>query len=288
MGTAGDGPQDALEAALTHGLTHGLNVVDSAANYRAGQAESVVGGVLRRLAGRGELSRDEIVLASKGGYLLPGEDPGARRHSIEPGSLMRQLRRSLDRLGIASLDVYLVHNPEDQLFASDRASFDAAIRRAFESLERACAEGLVAWYGVATWHGLRVPADHHAHLDLAGLKRVAAEAAGGEDHFRFIELPISAVAPEALLDLQCLAGRRVSPLAAAADLGLSVFASAALGGPRAARKNDARAATRIARSLPGVATALVGAGHLSHAVALTAAAGDPMLDLTELAAGLTP
>ncbi len=287
MGTQGDGAQESLEAALAHGLTHGINVVDTAANYRAGQAEPVVGRVLRRLTRSGEVRRDEIVIVSKGGYLLPGEHPGGRRHSIEPESLMVQLYGSLQRLALTTLDVYLVHNPEEALVGSDRAAFDATMRRVFESLESACADRLIASYGLATWQGLRVGPDHHLHLDLTRLRGLAREAAGGEDHFRFVELPISAAAPEAFLDLQQCAAGLASPLAAADDLGLSVFASAALGGRRSACEIDVRAATRVARSLPGVTSALVGAGQLPHAIALTAAVGEPMLDLAELAAGLT-
>ncbi|MDX6678822.1 MAG: hypothetical protein QOE31_2874 [Solirubrobacteraceae bacterium] len=287
MGTAGDGPPEALDAALGYGLTHGANIVDTAANYRGGQAESIVGAVLRRLSEHDELSRDEVVLVTKGGYLLPGEDSAGRRHSIEPDSLTLQLRRSVNRLTVTCLDVYLLHNPEDRLLEGDRSQFDAELRRAFEFLEQACDRGLVASYGVATWHGLRVAPDHRLHLDLAGLKRLAREAAGGEDRFRFVELPISTHAPEALLDLQRSPGGLVSPLAAAGELGLSVLASAVLGGPRAARGTDGRAATRVARSVPGITSALVGAGRLSHAVALIAAAGEPRLDLDRLAAALT-
>ena len=60
---------DIQRNALVAALQSGLNLIDTSANYGDGGAELLIGQVLSQLVDQGEISRDEIVLVSKAGYL---------------------------------------------------------------------------------------------------------------------------------------------------------------------------------------------------------------------------
>ncbi|MCK7516337.1 MAG: aldo/keto reductase [Ignavibacteriales bacterium] len=47
----------------------GINVIDTSSNYSDGGSEILVGKVLNKLISDNQLSRDEIIVVSKGGYL---------------------------------------------------------------------------------------------------------------------------------------------------------------------------------------------------------------------------
>ena len=73
------GPPDATtDLAVEHSvavcLTSGrVNVLDTAINYRHQRAERSVGRALARLLEKGEITRDEVFLATKSGYFAPSK-----------------------------------------------------------------------------------------------------------------------------------------------------------------------------------------------------------------------
>src|SRR3989304_5576032 len=56
-------------------LELGANVVDTAINYRFQRSERAVGAALHALLQQGKLARDEVVVASKAGFLTFDADP---------------------------------------------------------------------------------------------------------------------------------------------------------------------------------------------------------------------
>jgi aryl-alcohol dehydrogenase-like predicted oxidoreductase len=244
-------------------VENGINFVDSAINYGHFQAEKDVGEALKHL------QRDEIVVCTKAGFLTPGGIPDFLQpgdvvggmHSMEPRFLADQLDRSRTNLGIETIDVFYLHNPETQLGFRTRDQFDANIARAFSELERQVERGAIRSYGVATWDGLR-------KSDGLSLPRLA-ELAG--PHFRFVQLPFNLAMVEAYID------PRESVLAAAARLGIAVVASATLAQTRVINNmpdtvrellpglaTDAQRAIQFTRSTPGISVALVGMGNPAH------------------------
>ena len=198
---------------------------------------------------------------------------------MTPAYLAHQVSQSLRNMGLGTIDVYYVHNPETQLQVVAREEFDARLRAAFEQLERERAEGRLRFYGVATWNGFRARADERGYHSLESLHALAREAAGGDSHrFRFVQLPFNLGMPEALThDNQPYEGARVSLLEAARGLGLTVVASASILQGRVARglpdsvreplgslATDAQTAIQFVRSTPGVTTALVGMSRRAH------------------------
>jgi aryl-alcohol dehydrogenase-like predicted oxidoreductase len=247
------------------------------------------------------LAREEIVVATKGGFLpadgaatrdfaryveetwvktglLKAEEIVAGCQSFAPKYLEDQIERSRKNLGLETIDVYYLHNPEMQLRVVSREEFRKRMRAAFEVLEGAVTDGRIGAYGTATWSGYRVGAEDKAHLSIDEMME-DAKAVGGERHrFRFVQLPYNLAMREAARSkTQMHAGARVSFLEAAMDNGLYVMTSASIhqghlaqGHPPAVRDafpdapSDAVRAIQFVRSTAGVGTALVGMGRPEH------------------------
>ncbi len=301
LGNADEQTDQRYMETVTAAVKLGANVVDSAANYRFQRSERSIGRALHSLISEYGFSRDEIVLCTKGGYLpfdgAPPRDvrgyieetfvkPGIAgldefaggSHCMTPSYLENQLEQSRRNLGVESIDVYYIHNPESQLGSVSEAQFYARLGTAFDFLEKARKQGTILWYGVATWNGFRAAAESRQYHSLSKMVELA-RAAGGESHgFRFIQMPFNLAMPEALtLRNQCVNGKEVSTIEAAGELGVSVVSSASLlqgrvasGLPDEIRKSlgsletDAQTAIQFVRSTPGVATALVGMSNRAH------------------------
>jgi aryl-alcohol dehydrogenase-like predicted oxidoreductase len=289
---------------LRAAVADGVNLIDTASNYRCQRSERVVGRTLESLIAAGTVRRDEMVVCTKGGYVaLDGAPPASREeydewldetlvgpgivrrddlvragHSIAPSFLSHQLAQSRTNLRLQSIDLYYLHNPEEQLLGADRATFRARLHAAFTLLEERAERGEIGGYGCATWLGLRVGPEHRQHLTLAELVAVARDIAGATHHFRAVQLPVSLAMPEAARTPTQPLGRRLVPLLEAADaLGVAVVASAPLmqgrlasGLPDEVRTlfpectTDAQRALRFASSLPGIATVLAGMRRPAH------------------------
>lgn len=304
LGESADADDAAYEAAVQHAIRAGINVLDTAINYRCQRSERAFGSALQRVLSAGDASRQELVICSKAGYIPLDRTPPANRdayaayvrrefiepeilraeeivaggHSLAPRFLRYCLAKSRQNLGVRTIDLYYLHNPEQQLGTVTPAELRTRIRAAFALLEDAVSRGEIAAYGVATWDGLRVLANDKRHLSLVDLVENAKQVAGEAHHFRAIQLPINLAMQEGVrLPNQDLDGQLVTVVEAAADLGLSVFGSATLmqskltsGLPESLHahfprcRTDAQRAIAFARTLPGVTTALVGMKNTHH------------------------
>jgi aryl-alcohol dehydrogenase-like predicted oxidoreductase len=291
--------------AVRRAIASGINVVDSAINYRCQRSERAVGRALSGVFLAGEATRDQLAICTKGGYIplddyppstpegyqgylrrefyarnvMTPKDVVSGGHCLAPQFLRDSLARSCANLGIQAVDVYYVHNPEQQLAAVTYDELLDRLRSVFTLLEERAERGQIGVYGCATWNSLRVEPGARGHIALADLARIAHEIAGDKHHFRMVQLPINLAMPEAVrLPTQPLPGGRVvTVLEAARELELSVVASATLMQsqlasdlPAAVRKlfpdlsTDAQRAVAFVRSLPGVTTALVGMKRAEH------------------------
>jgi len=304
LGDCTDADDMGYAQTLRAAVADGVNLIDTASNYRCQRSERVVGRTLESLIAAGEVRRDELVICTKGGYVaLDGTPPASREqyeawldetlvapgivrrddlvragHSIAPDFLAHQLAQSRANLRLQSIDLYYLHNPEEQLLGVDRVTFRSRLRAAFALLEERAARGEIGGYGCATWLGLRVGPEHRQHLTLAELVTVAREIAGATHHFRAVQLPVSLAMPEAARTPTQPLGRKLVPLLEAAEaLGVAVVASAPLmqgrlasGLPDEVRTlfpectTDAQRALRFASSLPGIATVLAGMRRPAH------------------------
>jgi len=292
----------AYEAALRAALLGGVNLVDTAINYRLQRSERVIGKVLAELIEAGTLQREEIVIATKGGYVpFDGEMPADPRgwveehyvrtgivspgdmiqgsHCMTPRYLEAMVETSRANLGLDTIDIYYLHNPESQLSVLTRDEFRERIRYAFEFLELKVDEGKISYYGTATWNGYRVAPKDRTYLSLSEFDGLAREVGGPDHHFRAIQLPYNLGMPEALtLANQTLPdASKVSALAAADAMGMATCASASLLQGQLTRglpavlseafpemESDAQRSLQFVRSTPGVNVALTGMSSTEH------------------------
>jgi Predicted oxidoreductases (related to aryl-alcohol dehydrogenases) len=197
--------------------------------------------------------------------------------------------RSLDRLGLDTIDLYYVHNPETQLSIRSRDQTYDLLEASFRQLERRRLTGAIGRYGVATWDGFRVPAGTEAYLSLPEVIRRSESAADtvgtSTSGLAAVQLPFNVAMADAFTTANhpspATKERPDEPatrstLACARDAGVSVFASASLGQgelvngippeieARLAGETSAQRAINFARSAPGVTCALVGASNPAH------------------------
>jgi aryl-alcohol dehydrogenase-like predicted oxidoreductase len=295
------GPMDAATDegytnAVLAALEGGVNFLDTSLNYRHQRSERNIGGALAR-AFAGGYARDEIIVATKAGYLTPDAVPSGAltqgdvvggMHSMAPAFLEDQLERSRSNLGLETIDIFYLHNPETQLSHVAPDVFHHRIAQAFEKLEELAAAGRIRSYGTATWNGYRQNGSKDG-LSLVRLAAAAEKIAGGGHHFRFIQLPFNLAMTEAYGQrAETLDGERMSVLDAAARLSISAVASASLLQARLAKglpetlagampgpSSDATRAIQFARSAPGIGVALVGMSKPAHVRANLEVAGFP-------------
>jgi aryl-alcohol dehydrogenase-like predicted oxidoreductase len=256
---------DAARAAFASGI----NFFDTAINYRNQRSERALGDALR------DAPRDEFVICTKAGFLTPdavpdflkSADVAGGMHSMAPDFLADQIARSRANLGLETLDVFYLHNPETQLNYVDRPEFDRRLLAAFARLEQLVSEGRIRYYGTATWDGYRKP----GQLNLAAMAALARDAGGADHHFRFVQLPFN------LGMVEAYGNSSETVLQVAGREGIAVIASATLmqGGvlgqmPDVVAEmlpglsNNAQRAIQFTRSTPGIAVALVGMSNREH------------------------
>jgi aryl-alcohol dehydrogenase-like predicted oxidoreductase len=275
-------------AAALRAFERGCNLFDTAINYRYQRSERSIGEALK------EIPRDEVIVATKAGYpSIPGRmDTFAARHPgiIGPGDVVgnvhcmtpryleHQLHTSLRNLGIETIDIFYLHNPETQLSEVPRKEFLRRIRAAFEYLEAQAKAGLIQLYGTATWNGYRADPREDEFLCLEELVAVAREVGGQEHRFRAVQLPVNLAMMEAAGKKHQPFGReRLTLLEAAGRFGLMVCSSASLLQGQLARQTaeplnaawpalgtPAQRSLQFVRSLPGLTCALVGMSDPAH------------------------
>jgi aryl-alcohol dehydrogenase-like predicted oxidoreductase len=115
-----------MDAAWESGIVH----FDTADAYGGGRSEQAIGRWIRSRGVRPRLTTKTF------NPMQAGAD-----HGLEPGRIARQLRSSLDRLGVEQVDLYLAHDYDPAVpLAETLGAFDAAR-----------AEGLIGAYGVSNF-----------------------------------------------------------------------------------------------------------------------------------------
>lgn len=298
LGDPDDKTDDAVKNAVKQSILSGVNVIDTAINYRAQKAERSVGRAITELIQEQKISRDQIFVCTKNGYLtndadvkqefweyvkneysnkgVIGEgDVSSGYHCMTIPYLNDQLERSLKNLGLECIDLLYLHNGvEGQINDVSKEQFLKKLRLVFELYEQKRKEGKIKFYGMATWECFRVPSDNPQYLSLQETVKIA-EDVGGHDHgFRFIQLPFNLHYDQALLKKnQRFDLTDISILESATKLDIGVFTSVPFmqGGllaPNAIPEfNDQKPSIRslqFIRSTPGVLAPLVGQKSTEH------------------------
>lgn len=242
-----------FSSAIKMALRRGINLIDTAINYRYQISEREIAEALGVMFAEGEIKRDEVIIASKGGFipldfpfpenpygwiqrnivdagLAAKEEIIIDQHCMTPAFLRWSCEQSLRNMEIETIDIYYLHNPETQLGYVDQETFYERIAAAFKEFEALRAEGKIVSYGVAAWNGFLYESDHTEYLSLSKMVEIAYRV-GGKDHgFKYIQSPFNLAKPHAYgyVNQQCEDGKYYPLMHACASYGLTCIASSPL------------------------------------------------------------
>jgi aryl-alcohol dehydrogenase-like predicted oxidoreductase len=298
LGDADTKTDELVTNAVKQSILSGINVIDTAINYRSQKAERSVGKAISELIQDGTISRDQIFLSTKNGYvtndadvnlgfweyvkeeysqkgIIKEGDVTSGYHCMTPTYLSDQLDRSLKNLGLESIDLMYLHNAvEGQIKDVSKEKFLENLKSVFELYEQKRDEGKIKFYGMATWECFRVSSDNPQYLSLEETVSMAKKI-GGENHgFRFIQLPFNMHYDQALLGkTQLFKNQNISVLETAVKLGVGVFTSVPLMQgrllapgvmPEFGELKPSLRALQFIRSSPGVLAPLIGQKSPEH------------------------
>lgn len=258
---------DAHFQALQSAIQKGCNIIDSSANYTDGKSESLISDVMNQEIVWGKSQRKEIVLVSKVGY-IQGQNmeiaqskeseqkpfpevvkygPGVW-HCIHPDFIKDQITRSLSRLHVDVIDVYLLHNPEYFLLNAVKNNSTIAnstinefydrVFNAFMEMENLVEQGLIRFYGISA-NTFAVPDDHPGFVSLYRIwevyEKVCAEKklSVEKGHFAVVQFPFNWIEHNAFtLKNNDYQGKSFTILELAKELNLGVMVNRPLNAMR--------------------------------------------------------
>ena len=205
------------KTALELAILSGINLIDTSSNYADGGSEILTGKVLQKLISENKITRENIVVVSKGGYLQGSNlKLGYEReksgkpftdvvkcgqdlwHCISPDFLENQITLSLQRLNLEKIDVYLLHNPEYFLtysIISDperrEREYYRRIKDAFIHLEEEVKRGRIAYYGISS----NTFAEKNIKQNFTSLEKVIqiANEISEQNHFAVVQFPMNLI-----------------------------------------------------------------------------------------------
>jgi len=291
----------AMEDAVYESIKSGaVNVIDTAINYRAMKSEKSVGRALLRLEKDGVISRDEVFICTKNGYITnDGDYPGIdvmeymqkmfistdliKAHDISsgynvlnPNYIERCIDKSLMNMHVETIDLVYIHNSFESWHEDvSREEFMQMLAKVFEVYEKYRSNTKIRYYGMATWTCFRVSQDNKEYLSLEEVVKLAENIGGRQHGFRFIQLPYNLAYSEALLLKNQIVGseRNLTILEAANRLNIKVFTSIPLFQSRLLRAqipdymgltDQVAKLVQVIRSSPSVIAPLIGHKKPEH------------------------
>ena len=298
LGNPDSDTDNMVKNAVKKSVLAGMNVIDTAINYRAQKAERSVGQAISELVNENKISRDEIFISTKNGYVTNDGDiqedlmqyiirelgkPGIVKegdissgyHCMTIPYLEDQLNRSLKNLQLECIDLIYLHNAVEGNLEMPKETFLQKLKDVFEFYEQKRKDGKIRFYGMATWDCFRVAEDHKTFLSLEKVIEIA-KSVGGDDHgFRFIQLPYNLHFDQAFMQKnQLVDGKSASILDSAKQLNVGVFTSVPLmqgklldwakDKPAFSAVSPSVGLLQFIRSTPGVLAPLVGQKSDEH------------------------
>lgn len=290
-----------LENAIYHSLKSGaVNVIDTAINYRSMKSEKNIGHAIKRLIEDKIISRDQVFISTKNGYItndgdyptidvleymhkmyisqgiIDSKDISSGYNVLNPNYIRKCIDKSLTNMQLDTIDLVYIHNAYESWFQDiSRSEFNEKIRRVFQVYEEYRSQNKIRYYGMATWTCFRLPRSEEGYLSLEDMVRIAEDVAGKDHGFRFIQLPYNLAYREAyLLRNQTVnSDNDLTILEACNKLNIGVFTSVPLLQAKLfdvkipdylGIDNQLLKIVQITRSTPNVIAPLLGQKKLNH------------------------
>ena len=214
-----------LENAIYESVKSGaINIIDTAINYRSMKSEKNIGNAIKRLIEEGIISRDQVFISTKNGYItndgdyptvdvleymhnmfisqgiIDSKDISSGYNVLNPNYIRKCIDKSLTNMQLDTIDLVYVHNAyESWVDDISREEFDEMIQKVFQVYEEYRSSNKIKYYGMATWTCFRLSQNEREYLSLEEMVKIA-EKVGGKNHgFRFIQLPYNLAYREAYL-----------------------------------------------------------------------------------------
>ena len=290
-----------IEHAIYESVRAGaINVIDSAINYRAMKSEKSIGRAITNLLKDGIISRDEIFVSTKNGYITndgdypsidvweyiqrmfisPGiikaEDISSGYNVLNPNYINKCIEKSRFNLKLETIDLVYIHNAfESWNQEVDKNKFYEMLSKVFEIYEKCRSENKIRYYGMATWTCFRVNEGNKEYLSLEEIYKIAKNIGGKNHGFRFIQLPYNLAYSEALFLKNQKVGdeQHLSILEAAKKLEIGIFTSIPLLQGRLLQvkipdysglTDQTMKLIQIIRSTPSLIAPLIGQKKIDH------------------------
>ena len=290
-----------LENAIYHSLKSGaVNVIDTAINYRSMKSEKNIGHAIKRLIEDKIISRDQVFISTKNGYItndgdyptidvleymhkmyisqgiIDSKDISSGYNVLNPNYIRKCIDKSLTNMQLDTIDLVYIHNAYESWFQDiSRSEFNEKIRRVFQVYEEYRSQNKIRYYGMATWTCFRLPRNEEGYLSLEDMVRIAEDVAGKDHGFRFIQLPYNLAYREAysLRNQTVNSDKDFTILEACNKLNIGVFTSVPLLQAKLfdvkipdylGIDNQLLKIVQITRSTPNVIAPLLGQKKLNH------------------------
>ena len=290
-----------LENAIYHSLKSGaVNVIDTAINYRSMKSEKNIGHAIKRLIEDKIISRDQVFISTKNGYItndgdyptidvleymhkmyisqgiIDSKDISSGYNVLNPNYIRKCIDKSLTNMQLDTIDLVYIHNAYESWFQDiSRSEFNEKIRRVFQVYEEYRSQNKIRYYGMATWTCFRLPRNEEGYLSLEDMVRIAEDVAGKDHGFRFIQLPYNLAYREAysLRNQTVNSDNDLTILEACKKLNIGVFTSVPLLQAKLfdvkipdylGIDNQLLKIVQITRSTPNVIAPLLGQKKLNH------------------------
>ncbi|MFT5352916.1 MAG: aryl-alcohol dehydrogenase-like predicted oxidoreductase [Polyangiales bacterium] len=130
-GASGPVSDELIKETLEAAFESGINVYDMAPLWGAGSAETIVGATFKE-------KRDEVRYVTRAGVVWENDDI-SKRFDLE--SLEADCNASLKRLDTAWIDLWLLHDPPEEVALDEKV---------YELAKRLKAEGMIRAFGIST------------------------------------------------------------------------------------------------------------------------------------------
>jgi aryl-alcohol dehydrogenase-like predicted oxidoreductase len=195
----------AVEEAVYRSIESGaINVIDTAINYRSMRSEKSIGRALSRLVKDGIISRDEVFVCTKNGYItndgdypsidvmeymhkmyisteiIKAEDISSGYNVLNPKYIARCVDKSLANMHLNTIDLVYIHNAFESWHGDvSKEEFMNMLSKVFEVYEKYRALDKIHYYGMATWTCFRVDRENTEYLSLEDVVKCAERVSHG-------------------------------------------------------------------------------------------------------------
>ena len=288
LGDTTDAVSGQYREAIAYAIQNGITAIDGAINYRGMLSEKDEGIELRKLIESGAIRREDFCITSKAGLLFGDiterinpkmyfenilKPQGITEkdfyqydglyQTLNPVFFEIALEKSLQNLGLETIDIHYIHIPEISRSGMSEADFYDKMEKLFFWYEDKVKEGKIKSYGIALEYMGKEPMEAKWHFELEEIKRRADIAGKGSSSLMYVifEYNIDCPYPKNTLS-QTVAGEKVTLAEACHRLGLETVASMPFAMGDALKNHSVKELLEFA--LCGTDHVIVGSKNVKH------------------------